>query len=62
MTKPARERESGASVAHVRFQLALLAMTAVLLAASFVGGEFPRDQPLHHVPTVIALAILARCA
>ena len=62
MTSPAREPKAPERSTHVRFQLGLLAVTCVLLGASFVGGEFPRDQPLHHEPTVIALPLLARVA
>jgi putative membrane protein len=43
---------------HRRFQIGLLIATWLLLPLSFLGGEYLREQPLHHVPTVIALLLL----
>jgi putative membrane protein len=44
---------------HRTYQFALLALTCLLLAASFIGAQYLKDQPLHHVPTVLALIFLA---
>jgi putative membrane protein len=43
---------------HRKYQLALLVVTCLLLAASFIGAPYLQDQPLHHVPTVGALVVL----
>jgi putative membrane protein len=43
---------------HRAYQMALLAVTCLLLAASFIGAKYLKDQPLHHVPTVFALGFL----
>ncbi len=47
---------------HCGFQLGLVLVTAALLAASFVGSRYLRDQPLHHLPTALALPLLWRAA
>jgi putative membrane protein len=44
---------------HRSFQLALIGITCLLLAASFIGAQYLQDQPLHHVPTTIAIVVLA---
>jgi putative membrane protein len=36
----------------------LLAVTCGLLAISLVGGQFPREQSLQHIPTLVAIAAL----
>lgn len=43
-------------------QIGLVVASALLLAVSFVGMPYPRDQPLHHVPTVLGLFALVWCA
>ena len=48
---------------HRSLQIALVVITWVLLPLSFVHGGYLQDQPLHHIPTVVALTglgILAR--
>jgi putative membrane protein len=47
---------------HRTYQLSLLSGTCLLLLASFVGADYLQDQPLHHVPTVLALVALAWAA
>jgi putative membrane protein len=44
---------------HRIYQFALLVLSCLLLGASFIGARYLNDQPLHHVPTVLALAFLA---
>ena len=44
------------------FQLTLVLVSTSLLAASFAGAGYLQDQPLHHVPTVLALILLFWCA
>jgi putative membrane protein len=37
------------------FQLLIVLLTTLLLAASFVHADYLWDQPLHHVPTLLAI-------
>jgi putative membrane protein len=39
------------------FQLAIVLLTTLLLAASLVHADYLWDQPLHHVPTVAAILL-----
>ncbi len=48
-------------LARVRFQAILLTVTCGLLLLSFVNAGYLREQPLHHIPTLIGLFLLARC-
>lgn len=43
----------------MRLQLLSLAGVAVLLVVSLIDAPFPHDQRLQHVPTVVALGLLA---
>lgn len=40
---------------HRSYQLTLLFFTCVLLVASCIGAHYLKDQPLQHLPTVLAL-------
>jgi putative membrane protein len=43
----------------MRVRLLLVALVAVALVVSLIDAPYPSDQALQHVPTVIALALLA---
>jgi putative membrane protein len=38
-------------------QLAMVLLTTLLLAASFIHADYLWDQPLHHVPTILAIIV-----
>lgn len=48
--------------ARPRLQLGLVAVTTLLVGASFLGAAHLLDQTLHHLPTFLALPLLARAA
>lgn len=54
--QPRRTLRERASIAmHRSFQLTVVLATCALLAMSFIGGLHPADQPLLHIPTIVAL-------